>query len=317
LTDPEFNKILKEEGMLVWGGDVRDVEPYSAGLKLNATTYPFVAFIALHPARHRTPNSGSSTTQNILSILSRHAGAAETTPRALADHLREKLLPHMRPVFEKYRLEERTRQTDRLEREESERRARLAGERDVERIRRIREEDQRKAWEEKNERIRLMDMRIEEAQKRMKTAARKAYWRQVGTALGEPSTTGPRITVRLPSGKRAVRQFEETEGIGAIYAFAASQLAESLPEEGEAADTLSYDVVQDGWGFLLATSYPRVPIPWSLDSGSGISSVAGGALRNGGMLVIEMDAEESGNGATSKPGASSPSADDEYLSEED
>ncbi|KAJ3522814.1 hypothetical protein NM688_g8821 [Phlebia brevispora] len=53
LTDPEFVRLIQENDILVWGGDIRDRDAWSAAQKLQATTYPFVALPrAPTPQRH-------------------------------------------------------------------------------------------------------------------------------------------------------------------------------------------------------------------------------------------------------------------------
>lgn len=306
--------------MIVWGGDVKDVEPYSTGLKLNATTYPFVAFIALHPVRNRTPGTGGGTPQNIMSVLSRNAGAEQTTPQALIRHMQDKLLPHMRPVFERYKLEEQTRVADRRAREDSEQRAREAELRDSERIWKKREERERKEREAEQAAIELKNMISAKERQKLKVAARRAYWRQVGAMIGEPHTTdNTRISIRLPDGKRATRKFGADDSVGDIYTFVAGHLADSVSgfEEEEPPNMSYYDVERDGWGFMLATSYPRVPITWTPGSQENVSTVGGGVLKNGAMLVVEMDVGTSASSSRTSVASGLGTGDDEYLSEED
>jgi FAS-associated factor 2 len=299
--------------MLVWGGDVHDVEPYSAGLKLNATTYPFVAFVALHPVRTRSLATSAGPPQNVMSVLSRHSGAAETTPQALVQHLQSKLLPHMRPVLEKYGLEERTRETDRREREESEQRAFLASQRDSERILRLREERERKEREAELKIREAENLEREQERKRITLASRRAYWKHSAATSVVFTSPNTRITVRLPDGRRAIHQFNDKQPIGDLYSFVASELATSLPDLPGEEDLPAYDVNKDGWGFTIATSYPRVPIPWSSSSSDTLTDIAGGALRNGALLVVEM---ENGEPSTAGVTTNAPT-DDDYLSEED
>ncbi|KAF5310237.1 hypothetical protein D9619_010439 [Psilocybe cf. subviscida] len=132
LTDPALIKTLQDNSILVWGGDVRDREAWSAAEKLQATTYPFVGFIALQPQRgtrsssllSSTPPSNPSS-EPTLTVLSRHQGPAvasayypstpsssapnstishdqDTTPTsapALLTHLNASLLPRVAPYL--------------------------------------------------------------------------------------------------------------------------------------------------------------------------------------------------------------------------
>jgi len=228
--------------------------------------------------------------------------------------MQSKLLPHMRPVFEKYRLEERTRETERREREDSEQRVLQASLRDSERILKLREERLRKEREAENESLIVENQRREEQRRRLKTASRHAYWKRAAESIPESSSANTRITIRLPDGRRTVRQFSDAQAIRALYCFAASELATSLPTHQDEESLPPYDPNEDGWGFTLATSYPRVPIPWSPSPESSISSVAEGALKNGALLVVEMENGELSE-SRSVAGANATTDDDDYLSE--
>ena len=69
-----------EEGLVIcWGGDVvRDKDAYDASMKIGATTFPFVVFVALQGRGFSTAATGSCTTATTtpaLAILSRHIGS--------------------------------------------------------------------------------------------------------------------------------------------------------------------------------------------------------------------------------------------------
>ncbi|KAI3624471.1 ucp10 [Malassezia furfur] len=54
LTDPQLVDTLRGADLTVWGGDVRAREAHQVASLLRATTFPFVAFIALQPRRSRS-----------------------------------------------------------------------------------------------------------------------------------------------------------------------------------------------------------------------------------------------------------------------
>lgn len=96
MTDSTFIRTLYEN------------EVYVAAEKLQATTYPFVTFIALQPRRR--PGSAASSfassrsTSPSLTVLSRHQGkgVSATTPTSaptLVAHLEQRLLPRVQPLL--------------------------------------------------------------------------------------------------------------------------------------------------------------------------------------------------------------------------
>ncbi len=315
-----------DNNILLWGGDVSSIEPYSASLKLGATTYPFVAFIAVQPAR--LPSAGStpsSTTRSALSILSRFSGASQTTSQQLTNHITETLIPRVNNFLDRLKTEERARQHDRLERAESERRAEASAAADSARIARKREEERQRKREEE-ERAKLL------VQKQNLEVRRRQFWSTCGVLLPPEPPHGyagsVRITLRTPSGQRIVRSFSKGDSLESLFRWSASTLAPSTSTTlGDAKDK-PYNPREEGWGFSLATSYPRVSLPWQ-DWPTTISTIADGVLKDGGMIVVELDSgsavpaaggsrlSSAGGSVSSTPARTQGDDNDEYLSEED
>ncbi|EEB96821.1 hypothetical protein MPER_03975, partial [Moniliophthora perniciosa FA553] len=159
LTNSQLLNLFSTNDILVWGGDTRDTYAFTASLKLNVTSFPYVAFIALQPARSRHTSNSSSPTPT-LSILSRHQGASACTPEVLATHLTETLLPRVQPYLARVKtsretaavqksLEDQARQAERRLREEQDRAFAESARRDKERIlAKMREEEERKRRDE-------------------------------------------------------------------------------------------------------------------------------------------------------------------------
>ncbi|KAF9491074.1 hypothetical protein BDN71DRAFT_1453488 [Pleurotus eryngii] len=156
LTDPVLVKTLHDNGVLVWGADVREAEGWGAAEKLQATTYPFVAFVALQPKRHVTSSSpvgGGGSRGNgagsVMTVLSRHQGPSTpatstgsptssshssshssglsstqsatpgpTSAQALLEHLERQVLPRVLPYLARMKI---ARQQHALERARAER----------------------------------------------------------------------------------------------------------------------------------------------------------------------------------------------------
>ena len=83
-------------------------KPCPASQKLGATTFPFVAFVALQNPRGVASTSRSTTP--VMTILSRHQGAPSTTARVLREHITTSLLPRVMPTLERLRTQQRERE---------------------------------------------------------------------------------------------------------------------------------------------------------------------------------------------------------------
>lgn len=221
----------------------------TASQKLQATTYPFVAFIALQPRR------GPSTRTNVpppatLTILSRHQGpsipstTAPTSAETLVNHLTAQILFRVKPILTRIRNEAVERENLRaLEAAQRERERQLRAEQD-----RAFEETKRKDKARIEARIaeekriareaRLLEEKaiLEQAEREKAEAEKQAWedkrmvWRRWGRKGLVPREPRPgvvengrgktiRIGVRMPNGKRGVRFFGEGDSMTALYAF--------------------------------------------------------------------------------------------------
>ncbi|OCH92438.1 hypothetical protein OBBRIDRAFT_452074 [Obba rivulosa] len=321
LTDPTLVQLLIDSDILVWGGDIRDKEAWSAAQKLQATTYPFVAFIALQP--RRTPGNSSSSTPT-LTILSRHQGpsipstSGPTAAQTLLIHLTEQLLPRVTPFLTRLRAQALDKERERKAQaavHEQERALRAAQDRafeeskrrDAERIRRLQEEE-RRAEEERAKCEEEKRREAEERERRMlwRRWARRALVVREPRPGGEPDRGKTiRIGVRMPDGRRVVRFFGEADQLVALYAYVDSLFVPpGTPPEGDpqappsgdapGEDALVEEIQRSGktpekwWGFQLVLAYPRKEILW--EAGRKIGQVE--ALKGGGQVVVEPVADD-------------------------
>ncbi|KAF8066841.1 hypothetical protein FPV67DRAFT_1211834 [Lyophyllum atratum] len=337
LTDPDFVKLLHENNVVVWGGDVRDQEAWGAAEKLQATTYPFVAFLALQPRRSPASSSSSrsSTPAPNLTVLSRHQGPSTaggpTSAHTLSGHLTTQLLPRVTPFLDRIHQTQRERERDRRLREEQDLAFRETARRDRERIEGKMEEERRQ-----KESLRLEaeqeEKRRQREQERKREKERRVEWRRwerrVQAASREPEK-GMRVAVRLPTGGRVIRAFAPEQTLTALYAFVDAQLVPSgmdaqedpvTSPEGDAWDSVDLEKclerqiskaedAREWWGFQLASAYPRKEIRW--ERGVRIGEVE--ALRGGGQVVVEMV----GNGKESNGRSSGEGDGDGYDTESD
>ncbi|KAI0635398.1 hypothetical protein C8Q77DRAFT_1107844 [Trametes polyzona] len=342
LTDPTFVRLIQENDILVWGGDIRDRDAWSASQKLQATTYPFVAFIALQP--RRAPASAAPPAPT-MTILSRHQGpsipstSAPTAAQTLVKHLNEQLLPRVNPFLAKLRAQEAERERERALRAEQDRAFEESRKRDAERAQQ-RALEERAAAEEKKRaaqaEARAADERrkAEEA-KKLWDAHRMAWrrWIRRGLVMREPrpgeTARGKtmRVGVRMPDGRRVVRFFGENDTLTALYAYVDSlsippefvQDADpTTPPEGGwvGEDGLVGEMAKSGktaekwWGFRLALAYPRREIAWEPEKRLGDVDV----LKGGGQVVVEFVADEDAKGK--RKASAGDAEDDEYHTEE-
>ncbi|KAJ7078398.1 hypothetical protein C8R43DRAFT_1083342 [Mycena crocata] len=322
LTDPTLVRLLHTNDILVWGGDVRDREAYSAALKLQATTYPFVAFLALQPRRTPRAAHESSSPPPTLIVLSRHQGppSSATSPATLGAHLETSLLPRVNPFLARIRAAQHTAAADRALRAEQDRAFRETAARDGARIEALMQADARAAREAEAARLAQeaeAERAAREAADKEKRAAERAGWRRwtrrvLSTQPEDPQ--GVRLAIRLPDGGRVVRRFADTRSLTSLYAFVDGQLADSdgdsdfSPEGHSSADVEGAMEEQMGadadawWGFQLVLAYPRQEIPWVRATVGDVESLKGGA-----QLVVHLHTPTTTTGD---------SDDDGYISEE-
>ncbi|KAH9475922.1 FAS-associated factor 2 [Psilocybe cubensis] len=262
LTDPAFVKALYDNDMLVWGGDVRDHEAWSASQKLQATTYPFVAFVALQPRRTAgvssfTTTASSSTSTNpstnppTLTVLSRHQGpslphtstplapAGPTAAHTLTHHITAQLLPRVTPYIAQLRAHAQSLVRERELRAEQDAAFARAARADKERIeRRVREEKEREdeARRRAETERREVERQKREKEERVRKEEERMVWRRwarrvlvTGTGTDKTNDAGEkplRVAIRLPSGARVVHTFPSSSSstLTSLYALVDSHL---------------------------------------------------------------------------------------------
>ncbi|KAJ7430180.1 hypothetical protein B0H11DRAFT_2139231 [Mycena galericulata] len=214
LTDPTLVRLLHANNILVWGGDVRDREAHSAALKLQATTYPFVAFLALQPRR----GSRASSTPTLTGPPS-----STTSPATLAAHLETQLLPRVQAVPRgAARGAAYGRCGPRVERG--------AGPR-VPRLTRARRGRRRRRGLRRRRRRRVENGNAAEREKRARERGLWRRWSRRALQQDKEDAEGVRLAIRLPDGGRVVRRFAESRSLTALYAFVDAQLADGEGEE--------------------------------------------------------------------------------------
>jgi len=290
--------------------------PPAASEKLQATTYPFIAFIAMQPRRTPTSSrSSSSSQQPVLTVLSRHQGkpyppsTGPTSAQAILDHLDRQLLPRVQPHLESLQNEQRERVQERQLREEQDRAFQQAAKRDKERIEakiateRAEAEARWKADEEARAAAAKKEKEVAEAKRKEQLRMNWRRWMRKNVASPLAGAGGNlRFAIRLATGARLVQSFASTASLTSLYAYVDAQLVPShfppeddpsiVPEGSESGEKAIEDQIQDTdgtdwWGFKLVTVYPRMEIPWERNVQLGDLAV----LKGGGQIVVEISGD--------------------------
>ncbi|KAI3617425.1 hypothetical protein CBS9595_003334 [Malassezia furfur] len=246
LTDPQLVDTLRGADLTVWGGDVRACEAHQVASLLRATTYPFVAFVALQPRRSRSRGAVVAHP----AVLSRLEGSPHTTLSAasICAHIHEVLLPRTAAYLGQLRGERTHRERERQLKADQDRAYAEASARDQDRVLARRAEAAQRA---EAERVREAAAAAQAAQ-----AAQQAHWRRwARTALvpAEPpaGAEAVRLSVHLPSGRNLQRRFASDAPLEAVYAY-----VDTADSEGDAAPAPPDGYVHT-YAFQLVQTYPR------------------------------------------------------------
>lgn len=253
LTDATLVDALSTRDFVVWGGSVADREANRVATLLEASTYPFVAFIALQPRRSRT----SAVITSKAAVLSRIEGSphSATSAAALVSHIREVLVPRAVPYLERLRGERQRRESERALMAEQDRAFEAAARRDAERVLQARAESERAAQ--------LADARQQAAIAAAADAHRATQWRRwAKTHLvpPEPVAEEPaiRLSVHVPDGRNLQRRFRPTDTLESVYIY-----VDTAAEAGDEATKPDYIPT---YGFRLVQTYPRAELGHELMS---------------------------------------------------
>ncbi|KAH9006631.1 hypothetical protein EDB86DRAFT_2875261 [Lactarius hatsudake] len=310
LTDPTLIELFHKHKFVVWGGDVREREAWSAAQKLQATTFPFVAFVALQPPRASSFMGASSRSSSSpsLTILSRHQGpstpaSAPTSARSLVDQVTLQLIPRVIPFLEGLRVAATVRARERALRDEQDAAFRESARRDREKEAHRIEEARRAAELEKAE----LERKRAEEETHARIVNARDRWRRESRRLLIPLDTSSvdqiRVTIRLPDGQRLVWLAVRSSTVTSLYCYVDAHLSHTditISDTKTLASVAEKDLqelikssgqlAEAWWGFSLFTAYPRQEIPWQ--PAARLMDIEG--LGNGGQIVVETRGESSG-----------------------
>jgi len=137
---------------------------------------------------------------------------------------------------------------------------------------------------EERARVEAEERRKREAEEVVRRAEMKMEWRRwARRALIPPDAKdGVRITVRLPDGRRPLKNFSKDHTLLHLYAFVDVQSIPSSypPESDPEFPPAGYE---PEWDFQLASTYPRQEIPYKKSARIGEEET----LKKGGNLIAE------------------------------
>ncbi|TEB29594.1 hypothetical protein FA13DRAFT_1665254 [Coprinellus micaceus] len=313
LTNSTLLTTLSTHAILTWAAPTSSREGWSAAQKLGATSFPFVAFIALQPPRTSTSHSSHSSTP-VLTVLSRHQGSSATTVEKLTSHIDDQVIPRVSTYLNRLKGQQRAREMERELRAQQDLAFAEAARKDRERIEaraleERRKADERRRLEEEAREAEEQQKREEEEEKRKE--AERMEWRRwtrhtfvsSPQGMGKPSGQGLRIAVRLPTGTRLIHTFPANATMTDLYAFVDASLipasldpssdppspplntpGSSSPSEILEEEVEDYPSPDEYWLFTLASSFPRVSLPWR--PAAPLADVH--EIKGGGQVVVEM-----------------------------
>ncbi|KAI8445243.1 hypothetical protein BY996DRAFT_4598462 [Phakopsora pachyrhizi] len=325
LTDETLLQALQSNEILVWGGDVRDRDASLAGTILDASTYPFVAFVSLKAKRPASTTSSISastnrSTTNVMTVCTRLEGSPHdtTSSASIINVINTIVLPRTSSFLGRLKKEKSRREADRRLREEQDKAYAEAGRLDRERV--MKKMAELEAESKRIEELRLKDLENERKKKERidleEQKQRWRYWARKERLRQEPEK-GTTIGFRLGNGKRVIRKFLADDSLESLYLFVEVESGKGIRSTNDREEDEKDDGTKDlprpredyqhQYGFKLSTAMPRRTIP---EKGMRINEFGG---LDGANVNVEGNFFSVGSGSSIK---SSSSEEDEEEDEE-
>ncbi|WFD20149.1 UBX domain-containing protein 10 [Malassezia caprae] len=252
LTNAMLVRMLHSPDFLVWGGDVQTREGFRVAMLLEASTFPFMAFIALQPRRSRS----RGTMVPHPAVLSRIEGSPQSvlSAAAICSHIQDVLLPRTQSYLGQLRREQHQRVMERELRAEQDRAYAESSRRDQERILQRRAEEQQRVSE-------AHSAAISEAQRanQQRRVAEWRMWAQAHLVPREPVAnrgTAIRVSIKLPDGRNLQRHFSPTNSLEQLYAY-----VDTIDSQVDEPPVCAPQDYQHSFPFALVQTYPRRVLP--------------------------------------------------------
>ncbi|KAG0246155.1 hypothetical protein BGX31_004120 [Mortierella sp. GBA43] len=275
LADNELLSYLRNNNILVWGGDVKEAEGFQVATTLQTVRYPFIGVIALSQ-----PTAGSSATKMVL--IDRIEGPS--TAEQIIQRLTQQTTRHS-AVLDRLRAERRERELAREIRQQQDDAYEVSLRADREKARK------QKEAQEAAKRQKMEEERIE-AEKVAALERKERHLKYLFENLPEEPSAGEigcaRLSFKLWNGERVIRRFRGTELVENVYVFIATI---DFRENGSKADLpikaeedVGYELEYD---FVLISPFPRTKVT---DRKKVIKEEP--ALWPSASLVVELVGEE-------------------------
>jgi FAS-associated factor 2 len=239
LTHPDLLEFLHHHQIIVWGGNVRYTEAFQVSNTLQATTYPFLAIIALQPPSSTT--TSTTTTSTKMSVIDRIEG-----PILAAAMIRrfESVMTRVDPSLNHLRSIRQQREQDRQLRQQQDQAYR----------------DALQADQRKQERAGALLRKQKEAEraKALHRQQRQQYiqWlcTQVNRQHQQVTGKATKISFRLASGERVIRRFAADQTLASLYMF-----VEAYPylNDMEGSEVVAPEGYVHKYDFTLHSPFPR------------------------------------------------------------
>lgn len=257
LTNAEVLDFLNHQGVIVWGGNVRNTEAYQVSNTLQATTYPFLAMIALQ--------------NNKMAVIDRMEGPI---PPASMIRRMESVITRVGPSLNALRMEREQRELERRLRQEQDHAYQSSLLAD--------QEKERKAAEAREEKERqLKDKQHREELKKNYIHHLVALFKKDNVDGAEKTT---KISFRLADGERVIRKFRGSDSLEVLY-----QFVEAYPHLNDTlvqVDQPPHDYVYP-YNFTIHSPFPRTI--YHPDPETKISDVKG--LWPSATLIVDTNDE--------------------------
>ncbi|RCH82587.1 hypothetical protein CU097_000781, partial [Rhizopus azygosporus] len=231
---------VKEKNILVWGGNVRETEAHKVSYTLQASTYPFLALIAL-----QKPLGASTPKMTVIERMEGPCRAEELVSQIDA------AIDRHGAVVNRLKNEREQREMERRLREDQDRAYRESLKADQEKVRKAQEEKEAlvKAEEEEKQRQR---------EKEIQKQKNEEYIRYLYTHLPEEPKEGKmtKLSFRLANGDRVVRSFSEHDTLDTLYRFVEVYPLLKSNEPVEPCESAPEDYVHQ-YKFTIHSPYPR------------------------------------------------------------
>ncbi|KAI9276524.1 UBX domain-containing protein [Sporodiniella umbellata] len=235
LASSELIEFLRQNHIVVWGGNVRHTEAFQVSNILEATTYPFIAIISL-----QTHSSGSQDPTQ--SVIDRIEGP--TSSSAVIRRL-QNVIARTEVNINRMRQERERREQEQELRREQERAYN-------ESLRADREREKRMARER-------LEAAMREKTRQSDKENRNLYIRNLCEVLKKtPSSEEKtiRVSFRMADGSRAIRKFKDSDTLETLY-----QFVEAYPHMETYENDFPLGEISDSYvhkfKFTLHSAYPR------------------------------------------------------------